>query len=324
MSAAETIHRWYLNHRRSWPWRETKDPYAIWVSEIMLQQTRLQTAVPKYLAFMERFPTVRDLAEAAPETVKKAWEGLGYYRRAEALQKAARAVMNRFYGEIPSGEGDFVSLPGVGPYTEAAVMSIAFGQDLPVVDGNVIRVLSRMFRRESTNPKDYKGAAMNFLLDAKSHIGEEWDPGDFNQAIMEFGQRICTKQPICLHCPVQRDCQAHIFGVVSQFPIVKRKQTSIETAKSVVIRSGDAVLLRRSTTGAMVGFYEFLNGVPAEVSVELRGTFHHTIQNTKYQVEVLEGFTSMFIPGFWVHERELSSLTMTGIARKTKKIIFGD
>lgn len=203
-------------------------------------------------------------------------------------------------------------------------MSIAFGQDLPVVDGNVIRVLSRMFRQESTDPKDYKGSAMIFLLDAKRHMGEGWDPGDFNQAIMEFGQRICTKQPICLHCPVQKECQAYTLGVVGQFPTVKRKQTRTKTAKSVVIRSGDDVLLRRSSTGAMAGFYEFPSRAPAGVDVVSRGTFYHAIQNTKYQVEIFEGFADMLIPGFWVHERELNYLTMTGIARKTKKIIFGD
>jgi A/G-specific adenine glycosylase len=290
----------------------------------MLQQTRLQVVEKKYLAFMGLFPTVRDLAEADSEDVKRAWEGLGYYRRAEALHRAARVVMTAFGGRVPHGKGEFLSLPGVGPYTEAAVMSISFEQDLPVVDGNVIRVFSRIYRRVSTNPGDYWDDAMLFMLDAKGHMGNEWDPGDFNQAIMEFGQRICTKQPACLYCPIRGDCQAHTFGVVSQFPVVKPRKTKSMTVKSVVVRSGDTVLLQKSTMGAMSGFYEFLDEVPSGVHVSPMGTFSHTIQDTRYKVNVFEGFTDIAERGIWVHISDLASLTMTGIARKTKRTIFGD
>ena len=199
--------KWYKHHQRPLPWRESDDPYHIWVSEIMLQQTRVETVIPYYNRFIRTFPDVYRLAEADRQNLLKLWEGLGYYSRARNLQDAARVVVNEFGGSLPSGYNDIISLKGIGPYTAAAILSIAFQQPFAVVDGNVIRVLSRYYgikddiRSQSTK---------NEIQDIADEILIQSSPGDFNQALMELGATVCLpKTPECDHCPLSAGCIAY-------------------------------------------------------------------------------------------------------------------
>ncbi len=193
---------WYATHRRRLPWRATSDPFAIWVSEVMLQQTQVATAIPYYRRFMDRFPTPAHLAAADIQEVLKLWEGLGYYSRARNLYRAAGVVTARFNGQVPDDPEAFRSLPGVGDYICAAVLSIAFGRVLPVVDGNVKRVLSRLL--EIDTPVNRSGAHKIFQVPAMELVCPK-QPADFNQAVMELGALVCRpKNPDCVTCPLCR------------------------------------------------------------------------------------------------------------------------
>ena len=212
---------WYAQHKRSLPWRETKAPYVVWISEIILQQTRVNQGNDYFLRFIERFPDIKSLAEASEDDVLKIWQGLGYYSRARNLYTAAKQVMEKFDGVFPSSYSDILSLKGVGEYTAAAVASIVYNLPYPVVDGNVFRVLSRLFTIEtpidSTIGKKYFNEIAQSILD-------EQHPGDHNQAIMEFGALVCTpKQPKCTECPLQSVCLAFEKKNVLNYPVKKGK-----------------------------------------------------------------------------------------------------
>ncbi len=239
--------------RRAMPWRETSDPYAIWVSEIMLQQTRVDTVIPYWERWLERFPTVEALAEAELDDVLKEWEGLGYYSRARNLHSAARVVRERFNGRVPAEPETLRELPGVGEYTAGAVASIAFDVPTPAVDGNVRRVLSRLYDLESATPAQLRDLAAELVP------GER--PGDFNQALMELGATVCTpRSPACDACPVASWCQARKLGVQELRPLPRERKAVpeevVETA--VIIRDDGAVLLvRRPEDGLLGGLWEF-------------------------------------------------------------------
>jgi len=208
---------WYRKQRRDLPWRRTRDPYHIWVSEIMLQQTRVDTVIPYFNRFLERFPTVGDLAAAPEEEVLKAWEGLGYYSRARNLQAAAREVVEKYGGQVPDDKEAVSGLKGVGPYTAGAIMSIAFNREEPAVDGNVMRVLSRFFLIEDDVAKPAVRGQMEVLAKELIPPGEA---SDFNQALMELGALVCTpKAPNCLTCPVMERCSGRIAGREEELPI---------------------------------------------------------------------------------------------------------
>jgi A/G-specific adenine glycosylase len=213
---------WFRQFQRDLPWRRTEDPYRIWISEIMLQQTRVAAVIPYYEKFLARFPNVRVLAQAAEEEVLKLWSGLGYYSRARNLQKAAQQIMARHGGEFPREESEVLALPGIGSYTAAAILSIAFGAEHAVLDGNVARVLARLGAlrgdlRESRRWQSLQKTASG-LLDRKS-------PGDWNQAMMELGAMVCTpRAPQCLLCPVKNFCRARKSGDPESFPEKKKKR----------------------------------------------------------------------------------------------------
>jgi A/G-specific adenine glycosylase len=208
---------WYRRSKRRLPWRETKDPYAIWISEVMLQQTRVETVIPYYQRFMEKFPTVEALAGAPEEEVLKAWEGLGYYSRARNLQAAVREVHERYGGVVPAEPEAIASLKGVGPYTAGAILSIAYNRPEPAVDGNVMRVLSRFFLIEEDIAK---GKTRKFIEDLARRLIPAGEAGDFNQALMELGATVCTpRSPHCLTCPVLRDCAARLAGREESLPV---------------------------------------------------------------------------------------------------------
>lgn len=208
---------WYDASKRDLPWRRQRDPYYIWISEIMLQQTRVDTVIPYFNRFIERFPTVTDLAQAPEEDVLKCWEGLGYYSRARNLQVAARQVVERHGGVVPNVKEEVAALKGVGPYTTGAILSIAFNQPEPAVDGNVMRVLSRFFLIE----EDIMKLRTRTLIEQLAgELIPEGRAGDFNQALMDFGATVCTpKSPQCLICPVMVHCKARIEGAEDRVPI---------------------------------------------------------------------------------------------------------
>ena len=241
---------------RSLPWRETGDPYAIWVSEIMLQQTRVETVVPYWTAWMETFPTVHDLAAADEETVLKAWEGLGYYSRARNLHEAARVVRERWEGRVPDTRDDLRTLPGIGAYTAGAVASIAFDRSVPAVDGNVRRVVARLL-----DWPDPRAAALEAEV-ARWVPAER--PGDFNQALMELGATVCTpRTPSCGSCPVADGCRARRAGTVGERPASRRRVEvpRVHHGVAVAIRSFDEgirmALRRRPDGGMLAGLWEF-------------------------------------------------------------------
>jgi A/G-specific adenine glycosylase len=242
---------WFRQFQRDLPWRRTKDPYRIWISEIMLQQTRVAAVIPYYERFLARFPDVRALAEAPQEEVLRLWSGLGYYSRARNLQKAAQQIVARHGGEFPQEEEAVHALSGIGPYTGAAILSIAFGAKHAVLDGNVARVLARLGAvrgdlRESRRWQSLQKTAGQ-LLDPRS-------PGDWNQAMMELGAMICTpRAPQCLLCPVAKFCQARQLGDPESFPEKRKKREAVQivlAAAVFVTPRGQTLLLpppRRKT-----------------------------------------------------------------------------
>lgn len=244
MSAfSERLLAWYRIHKRDLPWRRTRDPYAIWVSEVMLQQTRVDTVIPYWRRFMERFPTAKALAEAPEGEVLKLWEGLGYYSRARNLQAAARELCDRFDGRVPADREAFASLKGVGPYTTGAVLSIAYDMPEPAVDGNVMRVLSRHFRIHEDIAKPAARVRMEKL--AKALI-PEGAAGDFNQALMELGATVCTpKSPYCLVCPVMEHCAGRLAGEEESLPIKTKAKAPRPEHRSVAWIEGEGDLAGR-------------------------------------------------------------------------------
>jgi A/G-specific adenine glycosylase len=252
--------RWYARHRRSLPWRKSRDPYTIWVSEIMLQQTRVDQAAPYFDRFMKRFPTVRDLAAAGQEEVLKAWEGMGYYSRARNLHRAAQIVAEEMEGYLPEDAEALRKLPGIGPYTAGAIASIAFGLDEPVLDGNVIRVFTRLFAISADS------AATDTRKQLWS-LGEKIIPpgkaGDFNQALMDLGATVCLpRNPRCDACPVREACQAFQAGDPERYPRKKaRKPVPHETIVAGIIRKKGRILIaRRKPEGLLGGLWEFPGG----------------------------------------------------------------
>ncbi len=256
----EQLLEWYDHNQRVLPWRENQDPYRIWVSEVMLQQTKVDTVIPYFNNFMEKFPSIKDLAEAEEEKVLKAWEGLGYYSRVRNLQHAVKEVHEKYEGRVPSDPKLFSSLKGVGPYTAGAVMSIAYELPEPAVDGNVMRVFSRLLCIEedigkAKTRKTFEAALPPFL--------ENVPPSQFNQAVMELGAMICTpRSPGCLLCPVQEFCEARMQGKEQILPIKeKKKAAKAREMAAVVLKSPDGRFLfhQREEKGLLAKMWEFPN-----------------------------------------------------------------
>jgi A/G-specific adenine glycosylase len=265
---ADRLLDWYRQQGRTLPWRGHPEPYAVWVSEIMLQQTRVEAVIPHFERWMGLFPTVKDLAEASEQDVLNAWEGLGYYSRARNLHKAARIVVEKFSGELPHDLETLRSLPGVGRYTAGAIASIAFNLDEPTLDGNLRRVFSRLF--DVSEPADSPAGQTILWSLAAEHL-PRGQAGDYNQALMDLGATICLpKNPRCLLCPLMEICQARINGTQEQRPVLKpKKETPHYThAAGVITRNGEVLLAKRPSKGLLGGMWEFpngrVNGNPAE------------------------------------------------------------
>lgn len=249
---------WYDLEKRTLPWRENNDPYRIWVSEIMLQQTRVDTVIPYYLNFMKLFPTIADLATAEEDTLLKAWEGLGYYSRVRNLQKAAIQIMNEFSGEMPTKPEEIATLKGIGPYTTGAISSMAFQLPVPAVDGNVMRVVSRLFEisEDIAKPASRKTfeAIMNQIIDP-------YKPGDFNQAMMDLGSSTCTPTtPTCNLCPINEFCQAFEAGTMTQYPVKsKKKKAKPVYYAGLLIQNerGEFLIEKRPAEGLLANMWTF-------------------------------------------------------------------
>ena len=242
------------------PWRVEKKPYPIWVSEIMLQQTRVDTVRPYYLRWMKRFPDLRSLAEANEEEVLHTWEGLGYYARARNMLRAARVIVEKFGGEFPRGKNDIRGLPGIGAYTAAAIASIAFGLDEPAIDGNIRRVLARVENIRS--PLGSPQAENEFIASAKRLL-PHGKAGDFNQAMMDLGATICTaRKPHCAECPVQQFCEAFRLDAQAELPVItpKPQVPQIEVTAAVIHRGDFVLIARRPSQGLLGGMWEFPGG----------------------------------------------------------------
>ncbi|GIP34744.1 A/G-specific adenine glycosylase [Paenibacillus sp. J2TS4] len=257
---ASGLLEWYGRSKRDLPWRRTKNPYYIWVSEVMLQQTRVDTVIPYYHRFLEKFPDVEALASAPEEEVLKAWEGLGYYSRARNLQSAVREVHERYGGVVPDQKEEISSLKGVGPYTAGAVLSIAYNRPEPAVDGNVMRVLSRYFLIKDDIAKGSTRVKMERLA---RELIPEGRAGDFNQALMELGATVCTpRSPHCLTCPVMERCRGRLEGQAEELPVKAKAKPPRVEPRAVALIAGDGehagklLIRRRPRQGLLANMWE--------------------------------------------------------------------
>jgi A/G-specific adenine glycosylase len=326
---------WYDANHRDYPWRGETDPYRIWVSEAMLQQTRVQVVAPRYLNFLSRFPTVRDLADADIDDVVATWSGLGYYSRARNLHAAARVVAAEMDGAFPRDLKAAQSLPGVGPYMSRAILSIAYGTPAAVVDGNVARVISRTLLIDSNRPSALQQTA-DILLDPAR-------PGDANQATMDLGATICTPvSPACAECPIRQLCGAHIEGKVDEFPPRKTRPSvgasTVPTTIWVSIDGAGQCWLERRTRPPLAGLWMFPwreSPAPRRFDSACAGWRHigvieHAIMNRRYRCEVLLiGTPSGPVPGNpagpgrWVDPEKIPALPHSSLLRKSIRL-FAD
>jgi len=264
-SVTKKILSWYESHKRDLPWRDSANPYQVWVSEIMLQQTQVETAIPYYHRFLSRFPTVQSLAAASQDDVLKAWENMGYYSRARNLHVAAGHVVERFGGKIPQGWEELMSLPGIGKYTAGAILSMAFGLPVPAVDANVRRVISRLFAVE--DPIDQSETAQRIWELAETLVPSK-GAGRFNQALMDLGATICrARDPKCSVCPAHTHCQAHLRGVQQTLPVTrKRAPVPYHHVTAGIIRDqkGRVLIIQRPRNGLLGGLWKFPGGKQKE------------------------------------------------------------
>lgn len=325
---------WYRAHRRTMPWREHVSPYRTLVSEIMLQQTRVDTVIPYFERFMRDFPTVEALAEAPLERVLERWSGLGYYSRARNLHAAARAVAAA--GGFPSTVEGLRELPGIGPYTAGAVASIALGLDAPLVDGNVERVLCRQMAWEE-DPKRIKAK----LWEKAAAILPKGEAGDFNQALMELGATVCTPaRPSCLTCPVRPSCLG--VGAPERYPAKEKKAASpeAEAVAAAVWDDGRLLLARRPETGLLAGLWELPGGPGADLGAVLSerlaldllhatalGVVTHVFSHLRLRTTVFAarvagapvargGYTDVR----WVPAADVDGMALSTLARKTLRL----
>lgn len=282
---------WYHESHRDLPWRRDHDPYRVWVSEVMLQQTQVATVIPYYHRFLERFPDVRALAAAPIDDVLKLWEGLGYYARARNLHRAAQQVVREHDGVVPADADAFASLPGAGSYMTAAVQSIAFNTPLAAVDGNVKRVIARLFALPLSIDKREGARAVQARAD---ELLDRDDPGTFNQAVMELGALVCRpSNPLCDECPLRDDCAALSRGIPDAFPVRDaRREVPHQKIAVGVVSDGDRVLItRRAEKGMLGGLWEFPGGKVQSGERPAYACAREIEEETSLKVEVGEKIT---------------------------------
>ena len=306
---------WYREKARTLPWRSYPTPYHVWVSEIMLQQTRVHAVLDYYKRFLEALPTVADLAVCPPDHLMKLWQGLGYYSRARNLQKAAQVIVTDHGGEFPADYDSIRALPGVGDYTAGAISSIAFGLPEPAVDGNVLRVVSRITgdRRDVTRPDTKKAvtAALRSVMPLDC-------PGDFNQALMELGATVCLPNgaPLCDSCPAKDFCTARREGTADRLPVKapKKARRVEERAVYIILREGKVALRKRPDKGLLAGLWEYPNEIapwpcPVAGRVEFAATGKHIFTHIEWYMTaytVLAGGEDLPEGWVWADRGELA------------------
>lgn len=327
---------WFEREKRALPWRETRDAYRVWISESMLQQTRVETVIPYYRRFLERFPTLDSLAEAPIDDVLGLWSGLGYYRRARTLHAAAQAIVARHGGVFPSSRAELLELPGIGPYTSGAIASIAFDSREPLVDGNVARVFARLFALDLPQESSAFQADLWSRADTLVKAGER--AGAWNQALMELGATVCTpRDPRCSACPVRALCRAFETDRVEELPRAKARKSSVDVELlALVVVDRDRILVeRRPESGRMAGLWQLptieTSGgeliAPRTWSAGLRlaeveplGVVQHTITHHRIRARVSTGRIVVGELGDdvrWVARSKLETeLALTGMAKK--------
>jgi A/G-specific adenine glycosylase len=289
------IEAWFRRNQRRLPWRDGYDPYRVWVSEVMLQQTRMEVVLGYYERFIERFPTLAGLARSSEDEVIAAWSGLGYYRRARMLRDGAIDVMARFGGTVPKDVADLLSVAGIGRYTAGAIASIAYGHGAPIVDGNIARIVARLFAIDA--PLASPALMREAWRHAEELVASSKSPRDFNQGLMELGALVCTpRKPSCPRCPLRSHCAAVVRNLADEFPRPKAKLATRELRIPlylVIDRSG-RVLMRRESGPLMHGMFHLphgdttlLTGAPLRIgNVSALGTFRHTVTNRRITFEL--------------------------------------
>ena len=338
--------KWYLEYSRDLPWRKTNDPYAIWVSEIMLQQTQIKTVIPYWERWMKRFPNISSLANANEDEVIKLWEGLGYYSRVRNMCKAAKAIVECYDGKFPSDLESVLSLPGVGRYTGGAICSIAYNQPEPIVDGNVVRVLTRLIGiEESSKSKSVVDRLWSVAGDLVKHAvslqkSSQRNASSFNQAMMELGALVCTpRKPLCCNCPLKGRCVACKNNKVEIIPVMPKRATLTKRrfVGFVVCWRNKIFVRRRPSFGVNAGFWEFPNW---EVNDATKATqvakkklsfgqadldplcvVNHSITRYRNRLEMFviesrEKPDFEMLKGQWICESKLQGLPLTSAHRK--------
>jgi len=346
---ASLLTGWYSQNARDLPWRGVSEPYSGWISEIMLQQTRVETVLAYYQRWMAQFPTVQDLAQASEQDVLRLWEGLGYYSRARNLYKAAKVVVEKWGGRLPASRADLETLPGIGRYTAGAIASMAFGLDEPALDGNLKRVLARVFDIDVplTSPKG-KTRLDSLLAEHLPH----GQAGDFNQAMMDLGATVCLpRTPVCKACPVMTICQAYRLGLQEQRPVeeLRRPVPHLTVTAAIIWRDEKVLVARRPPNGLLGGLWEFPGGkqepeetleaclereIREELGVQISvgeklGIFKHAYTHFKV---TLHAFECGLVKGEptpieaselkWADPEDLMSLPMGKIDRQISRLLF--
>jgi A/G-specific adenine glycosylase len=338
--------QWFKKNKRDLPWRKTRDPYAIWVSEIMLQQTQVATVIPYYQKFLKSFPTIRHLAKSDLSKVLKVWEGLGYYSRARNLHRASQIVLNQFHGKIPATLKDLLSLPGIGRSTAGSILSFAFNKEAPILDGNAKRVLSRLFAISSNS---VRSKTEGLLWQISESLIPKGLSNPFNQALMDLGSMICTvKDPQCPRCPLHHLCKGSASGEPERFPSKsnKKKIPHIEAISAVIQKDGKVLLNQRPPKGLLGGLWEFPNwrikgkqrsrlrlrlrntikkemGLNVKVD-ELIGVLHQTFSHFKLTLHVYYCVAmGKNKKGRWITVKNLDLLPMSRIHRRVANALSG-
>ncbi len=323
-----TLLRWYDAHKRNLPWRRTRDPYRIWIAEIMLQQTRVPTVVPYYQRFLHAFPTVQKLARARLGSVLRLWAGLGYYSRARHLHQAAKKIVREHGGRFPETLEEALALFGVGPYTARAILSIAYQKPVAVVDGNVARVLVRLFHLRDADPNDR--ATLQPMAD---QLVDARRPGDFNQALMELGSTVCLPRvPRCADCPLVKLCAARQAGVERTLGLRPARRVRPTTKLSVLVpRRNGRLLLVREPNGVFSGLWHFPYSElrsPARLARQLGATRPRYLETIEHEMTARNLILNVYearlasdgatpLPGRWVPIKDIARL---GVGAATRKI----
>ncbi len=326
---------WYRKNARDLPWRRTKDPYKIWVSEIMLQQTQVQTVIPYYEKWLKRFPDITTLAKAPESEVMKYWAGLGYYRRARMLHEAAKTIMKDHGGKFPSVPEKILELPGIGRYTAGAISSIAFGLPQPILDGNVIRILTRI---EGIGDDIGSPKTLQKLWKISESVVPEKNPGDFNQAMMELGATVCTPQnPDCSACPATSSCFSFKNKSWEKFPFKKNREKleNIGSAALVLRQAGKVLVEKQPRTARWGGLWMFPHAknqksvfkkfrLSAEKGLH-KMTLFHGFTKYKVRLDVYESLEKPFLPDGdfkWARVRDLEQIAFPSPHKKISQAVL--